>query len=82
MMCYACESTDLASIQMTHSMSNRVGLVPIARADGSQAWVSGKERKCNACGARMKDYDGPMLAQMTENMLEEIPCTSSRGCRS
>jgi len=79
LMCPSCESTDLKVVQMTHTMSGRVGLVPVAHADGSLSWVSGKVRKCNACDATMKDYDGPMLSQMSEVVLATLPYEPSQA---
>ena len=81
--CPECDSADLVVTQMSHTMYDRSGVVPVVLANGGCSWVSGKGRVCRPCKAagrkcKMFDYEGKMFAQMTENVQLQLPMSPAR----
>ncbi|KAJ1446351.1 hypothetical protein M885DRAFT_502164 [Pelagophyceae sp. CCMP2097] len=79
--CGECGSGRLKVTQMSHTMQDRAGIVAIARVDGTNDWLSGKGRTCLDCKsagrkAAMFDYEGAMIAQMTENVQMQCPVSA------
>jgi hypothetical protein len=82
--CFRCGSFDLIVRQMSHTMQDRGGVRPVVRADGMCDWISGKGRTCRACKAAgrkctMFDHEGPMIAQMTENVQLQLPASPNQS---